>query len=145
MGLKKEHLSIFLPFNLMIHTQDGVHELLGITPSIRYEAEPNDGRLVNMDEIKPLLRRLSQITQPITHNGETFIMAERIAPEGHKFVKFDPKIGYGYKRIGQRPGEKIGYLNLDVTKWAYEYFIQLVEHHFDVFSQIDAGNASVKK
>ena len=142
MELKKEHISIYLPFKLMINTEHGVRELLGITPSVRYESEPNNGRLVGLNTIKPLFRRLSQITKPITHNGETFIPAERLAAKGYEFVKLEKNKGYAYREIGK---QKIGYLNLDIQKWAYFYFIQLVEWHFDVFSLHDQGLASVKK
>lgn len=145
MSLKKEHLSIYLAFKLKARFKNGDPETI---EEFDYTTSEVCGVHTNrcaLDEVKPLFRRLSQITKPITHNGETFIPAERLAAKGYKFAKYDPKIGYGYKKIGQKPGENIGYLNLDVTKWPYEYFIQLVEMHFDVFSKIDSGDASVKK
>ena len=157
MAIKKEHLSIFLPFDLKLlrifETGNAVPAevlLCGVSINdimcIEYASDEHTPRYsCDLDQIKPLYRRLSQITKPITHNRETFIPAERLAAEGYKFAKYDPKIGYGYKKIGQKPGDKIGYLNLDIMKWPYEYFIQLVEMHFDVFSKIDSGDASVKK
>ena len=152
MGLKREHIAIYEPFDLEWYdVDDGIKTMHGIIGNdVILEMDGPDivvqyNFTGSYEGTKPLFRRLSQITKEITHNGETFIPAQRIAMEGYKFAKYDPKIGYGYKKIGQMPGEKIGYLPLDILNWPYVYFIQLVAMHFDVYSKIDSGDASVKK
>lgn len=138
MALKKEHLSIYLPFDLEIKLKNGRIMCLGTHNYINHKGI----NYVLFDEDKPLFRRLSQITKPITIDGDTFIPAERIADEGYKFVKLDKK-GYYYQKIADPT--KGGYLNIDILNWPYKYFIRLVAMHFDVFSLIDSGDASVKK
>lgn len=159
MALKREHLLIYMPFHLMVLDEnEKIGELVGydyhgknrdiVNYCISYDLDDpmdewdvfNDGKEVT--RFKPLYRRLSQITKPITIDNYTFIPAERIADDGYKFVKLDKK-GYYYQKIGDPT--KGGYLNIDILNWPYKYFIRLVELHFDVFGKIDSGDASVKK
>ena len=150
MGLKREHIAIYEPFDLQWYdVEDGIKTMHGIIGNdVILEMDGPDivvqyNFTGSYEGTKPLFRRLSQITKPITIDGDTFIPAERIAHDGYEFVKKN-SMGYGYRKIN-KPTDELRYLNNDVLKWPYHYFIQLVEMHIDVFSKIDSGDASVKK
>lgn len=81
-----------------------------------YNMRGNYGAL----EIKPILWDLSYLTNPITHNGETFTMMD-------KLYKLRP-----FECTYQEMADHLSTLGIDeMNYWLYE---QLVKHHFNVFN-----------
>lgn len=78
-NLTLEHLSAYLPYELkMIFEGTGgrIITLMGINNQGKYGVTITGGEgamFLNTCRFKPLLRPLSQLTQEIEHNGETFV------------------------------------------------------------------------
>lgn len=72
-----------------------------------------------IDDFKPLLRPLSDLTKEITHNGETFVPIQNIAI----YSPTDQGLPYLIEQI------KTGFIEVIV-------FNKLIEWHFDVFGLI---------
>ncbi len=131
-----EHLAAYLPYGVKVKSIDifigdpvftlGVETISGTHAGMNW---------VLSDSFKPILRPLSQLTVPITHNGETF---EPLYELGDR--RADERMGYNDHYIDyintENSGKGIDWLN---EPW---FIVQyLLEWHFDVFGLIEAGLA----
>lgn len=120
MKLEIKHLAPYLPYGLKMNY--GIHcpVLCGLnnTDSIWLKYIDGYTREQHIGDYKPILRPLSDLTKPITHDGETFV----------------PKLWLYHNYIGEQMG-------LNPATWSYRVIQKLIEWHFDVFGLIDAGLA----
>ena len=160
--LELKHLAPYLPFKLEAKGKISgdifeisllCNEGVGIVGhSLSY------GLYAGLDDIYPILRPLSQLTQEIEHNGERFVPALELVKEKEKHGKWKdhaPTIDYTYGIIKMPFGEvlKVSKLDTWVIMLSFqdparsEYFIiqKLFEWHFDVFGLIEKGLAIEKK
>ena len=128
MKLELKHLSAYFPYSLrFIHNNEGVDIVTNINLKI------TNRRLSKTNDVKLLLRPLSDLTKEIEVNGEKFFPIERLRSEFSN-IYFE-----------------IGILNSLVIKGKNENFIiysstilineKLCEWHFDISGLIDAGLA----
>jgi len=127
--LTLEQLSAYLPYGLKSVDENGIIRII----DWQHQSYTNNfvglchvlntvNRLSN--QFKPLLRPLSDLTKPITHNGETFVPIENIAI----YSPTNQGLPYLIEQI------KTGFIEVIV-------FNKLVEWHFDLFGLIDKGLA----
>lgn len=145
MKLELKHLSPYLPYKLGFMLSDiGIFNIdseyqkpneayeklkltnILISERIEVELEHYNGwgiGFIELEEIKPILRPLSDLTKEIEVNGEKFV----------------PHI-----KLGGRPNLKdydIEYLSKNIDNISYGLVSKLIEWHFDVFGLIDKGLA----
>ena len=128
--IELKHLAPYLPYGLKMTWSDGkINVLNPELDEIDYSENEVNLTLVlfiinkGHNDIKPILRPLSDLTEEITHKGKTFIPAARMITHG-----FHNSFWY------------------EIDKFDYRYlyamdFEKLLEWHFDVFGLIDAGLA----
>jgi len=82
--LELKHLAAYLPYDLLVHsTYNGrTEKVIGLTKNVVMTVKADCENPVvwnpTYEEIKPYLRPLSQLTETITHNGETFVPVEKL-------------------------------------------------------------------
>lgn len=136
-----EHLAPYLPYGLNVQLKSkkatrsgkklsnyigvlhGVYQNYGddISVVFREDEEIID---LNCDEIKPILRNLSDLTKEIEHNGEKFVPIEVLLENVHSDFKESLKHDIGNWRL----------------KWdtlPYWVIQKLFEWHFDCFNLIN--------
>lgn len=128
MKLKIEHLTPYLPYKLKYIDKDSGE--ITIMRTISAEINLIDlgwGNAHELEEFKPILRPLSDLTKEIEHNGERFVPLYYLAG------KYGDNIGewvYLFKRNVQ-----------DLDDAPYKAFQKLLSWHFDVFGLIAVGLA----
>lgn len=122
-----EHLSAYLPYGVNLSVQF-FGDTRTIVPLVTHNPY-SDMRLgVSVDQCqhynaKLILRPLSQLTVPITHNGETF----------EPYMKLKWAKEYADRVVsGEYPV---------LTECVYSDVCKLIEWHFDVFGLIETGLA----
>ena len=138
--LKLQQLVPYLPYGLQFecldYKRDYVGEkyctaigfwMLNERPYIKFYVDTAPKSLEN---IKPILRPLSDLTKDINHNNETFTPYEC-----NIFVELCAELKT-VEYLCECTGD-ISYSD----KIPYRLFIWLFEHHFDVFGLIDSGLA----
>ena len=136
---KKEFISISLPYNLKCTGVTEVHEYqllsLHIGSIELCRVKPCEGGIdfpLPINDIKPILRPLSDLTKEIKHKGLKFIpitiLKEMNDGDNIYISEFGVSIDNGYAA---------GY-NLGV---AFTFIQKLVEWHFDICGLIEKGEA----
>lgn len=143
MKLELKHLAPYLPYSLKCWVKDfplefgkpptnGIHTMHSLyfdgTCTFHHLVESEKG----FQEIKPILRPLSDLTEEIEHNGKKFIPTELLDSEDYP-IDFIVDTQYEYM---------ICWIN-SVKKDHHILFLpwglinQLVEWHFDIFNLIE--------
>lgn len=135
-----EHIAAYLPYGVKVKSID---IFIG-DPVFTLAAETISGTHAGMnwvlsDSFKLVLRPLSQLTVPITHNGETFVPIKRILTD------FD----YDMSRVFVKGScvlldcmlDNMTLLNCNLEYLGYNKAQLLLSWHFDVFGLIEAGLA----
>ncbi|WP_312698181.1 hypothetical protein [Sphingobacterium mizutaii] len=118
-----KELAPYLPYGLKVQ----ITENKAITEVLSLDAHRYKGQIRietalgswGCSYFKPLLRRLSQLTEEIEHNGERFVPVDVLGWNSYENI------------IKKGICDSVG----------YQYMIKLFEWHFDVFSLIDRGLA----
>tara|TARA_B100000378_G_scaffold236018_1_gene202683 strand:- start:4540 stop:4968 length:429 start_codon:yes stop_codon:yes gene_type:complete len=135
MELELKHLAPYLPYAVQIET---LYRSLGHMGGFNHkELDVFTLNFFEIEDIKPILRPLSDLTKKIEHNGEMFIPLDYLVSEDEDdyFVDTDFE-SYIKARLGNSDYEKhmIKYL-------PYGLINKLLEWHFDVFGLIEKGLA----
>lgn len=128
MKLERKHLCAYLPHDLkiMFEGDDNVHSLVGVDITDRgaHVISPyNDYGHARIEDCMPVLRPLSDLTKPITHNGETFVPIERL------------------KSLEDYVFGDDAFLSLYWMNMPYEMCEMMLSWHFDIWGLLDAGLA----
>ena len=128
MKLETKHLAAYLPYQLKLYAGeyfvkkklDVILDRLDVTTKA-IDASNLDG-VWFIDQVKPILRPLSQLTQEIEHNGEKF---------------------FPFKKLGWGNGTQVipTILNGKINQNEYQ---KLLEWHFDIFGLIEK-NLAIEK
>lgn len=126
MKLELKHLSPYLPYGLKgICTWEHLNkdfevELYSASSNILNISSPFGGNdYVEINEFKPILRPLSDLTKEIKINGETFVPIDALGWNSYENI------------IKKGICDSVG----------YQYMIKLFEWHFDVFGLIEQNLA----
>lgn len=119
-----EHLAAYLPYGVKVKSID---IFIG-DPVFTLAAETISGTRAGMnwvlsDSFKLVLRPLSQLTEQITHNGETFVPMDRIKSE----------MPYSIEIMLSSVSE------INPNDTPYGIVTRCLSWHFDVFGLIEAG------
>lgn len=115
-----EHLAAYLPYGVDKITR---HSLPGVGD---YQSKLMCGDLcIISKEMRLILRPLSQLTEQITHNGETFVPMDRIKSE----------MPYSIEIMLSSVSE------INPNDTPYGIVTRCLSWHFDVFGLIEAGLA----
>ncbi|GHE35057.1 hypothetical protein [Sphingobacterium griseoflavum] len=76
--LTLEHLAPYLPYGLKIIDNGEVNTITGIIGNKVFIEGCHRNGYSSIDEVKPILRPLSDLTKEIDHNGERFVPIHRI-------------------------------------------------------------------
>lgn len=166
MKLTIEHLSCYLPYGLKFVNSEFAEYTFPLVSvsNISYELNDDDSgiEVILFDDethIKPLLRPLSQLTETITHNGETFVpIAElsNLANEwlGIPIIKMAKTKG-NINTIVTLKGYVFGfdndgfYIKEGHNAWSvanqWKLWQKLFQWHFDVFGLIEQNLALQKQ
>lgn len=146
--LSIEMLAPYLPYALKVSKIHTMHAHNGIGNIFQIIDAANKG----LDQYKPYLRPLSQLTQEIEHNGERFVPAYKIN-HFKKSTGLYPKgvyptiTGLCDRHINEDlttygGGSWEGGLESDIDTFQfYKLYQKLIEWHFDVFGLIEQGLA----
>lgn len=120
----------------------GVREMTGINyknsflnDCVMFKEVPKTNKTrdgyIELKDIKPILRPLSDLTKEIEHNGEKFIPIERLQNgETYCHMVYDENVLMGAEEIISVP--------LSMPLAVYQ---KLIEWHFDIFNLIENGLA----
>jgi hypothetical protein len=134
MELTIKELAPYLPYGLKGIAQDGSNDG-AIETIIGWQGSEitTNFDCIEMDSFKPLLRPLSDLTKPITHNGETFVPMEwfEIGDDNNDSLEYD----HGNIKLirSLESLAKNGFVN-DVKYLPFGVIEKLLEWHFDIFS-----------
>jgi hypothetical protein len=112
--LELKHIAAYLPYGVKALKRD-------MFPPNEYKVTVMKGLrlfMLSQDE-KIILRPLSDLTKPITHNGENFVPMEKLRETDAKSFEF-------YSLFGTEVPDRI----------PYNLLVLLHEWHFDVYSLI---------
>jgi pterin-4a-carbinolamine dehydratase len=129
-----EHLAAYLPYNTTF--KYGKSNVCILTSDVIARREKHD----TIKGISLILRPLSDLTRPITHNGETFVPVEWFEigdSEGNT-----REYGFGnikLMRILQSVAEQE--IHHDTMHLPYGVVVQLHSWHFDTFGLIESNLA----
>ena len=146
MKLELKHLSAYFPYSLrFIHNNEGVDIVTNINLKI------TNRRLSKTNDVKLLLRPLSDLTKEIEVKGEKFIPIHRLKQGGTDIIDFHVENGNFscYDNEGHETfydSKKMCFFNCyrgDLREFQGQYhaFQKLLSWHFDIFGLIDAGLA----
>lgn len=123
-----KELAPYLPYGIDISINGKIQKLNSIDSEAKLVCYGwGNAGFIDTDDVKPILRPLSQLTEEIEHNGERFIPINKL------------KHLYGWDYLWY---EVLGEItNLNVNKLKYACLKLLLEWHFDVFGLIDRGLA----
>ena len=142
MELTVEHLTPYLPYELNVEgqTRKEIFELGGIDGSIALLV--GCGR-VDLFDIKPILRPLSDINKELFINGNFgFIPSQRLANEYlHKSFWGENEIGIGILDSDNKMINLCFIGNEIVGECPFMVYQNLCQWHFDIFNLIGQGLA----
>lgn len=123
-----KELCAYLPYGIDISINGKIQKLNSIDSEAKLVCYGwGNAGLIDTDDVKPLLRPLSSLTEEIEHNGERFIPINNL------------KHLYGWDYLWY---EVLGEItNFNVNKLKYACLKLLLEWHFDVFGLIERGLA----
>ena len=121
-----------MPYKLKVEYNDTVHalELIDTNPErVRIVSWDRDADIewLRLDEIKPYMRHLSQLTEEIEYNGERFVPVDVIFKE-QKYVKVSDYLSDFTKDIASH-------------SLSYSAMQMLIKWHFDIDSLLEKGLA----
>ena len=135
---KQEFLAMSLPYKLKIKDSFSTPNLTGIMDN-----EYHFGSYLSIDgveEIKPILRPLSDLIKPIEHKGETFMPTEwfEIGDADNDSIEYD----YGnIKLIKTLETISINNVVHDIAYLPFAVVLKLIEWKFDIADLISKGEA----
>jgi hypothetical protein len=142
MILTLEHLAPYLPYELKVEgqTRKEIFELGGIDGSVALLV--GCGR-VDLFDIKPILRPLSDISKKLFLNGNyEFVPSEKLANEYlHKSLWGENEIGLGILDSNNNMINLCFIGNEIVGECPFMIYQSLCEWHFDIFNLIGQGLA----
>jgi hypothetical protein len=123
MTLELNHLSAYLPFNVLVCETDDIEN------SIQKLTLSNFQEIVELPLTTTalILRPLSDLTKEIEHNGEKFVPRDMISIGFGNFIE---------EGVFYYCAEKS-----DIKRLSYDTIVKLLEWHFDVFGLIEKGLA----
>lgn len=133
--LTLEHLAPYLPYGIRANVGETERNITAVSldsPFVFVSSwkGSREKEMVSIEDIKPILRPISDLTIEIEHNGERFSPKNRIDQ---------------YTQVG---GDGKLYLLVDGALWScnpllWDYYlvVKLISWHFDVFGLIDKGLA----
>jgi len=130
MKLEIKHLAPYLPYGLKIEPYQKVLSCGYLTKD---ELDISTFEDKNIEDIKPILRPLSDLTKEIEHNGERFVPNEYFYKNWFIKIRED---GHFSRDNGDGTCEGFSYKSAP-----YDLIEHLFEFHFDVFGLIDSGLA----
>lgn len=113
----------------------------------------------NINDTKPILRPLSDLTKPITHNGETFVPIVELAKIAYSKLKWDVSFEDGSCYLFSGTGRRLyQFMYFDKEEsfslvsgspanehkyvpYQLQLFLNLIEFHFDIANLIEKGEA----
>ena len=134
MKLTIKHLAAYLPYGVQINQKNDV--LTRISAHSNRAQSRLRGHLINywdLEDVHPLLRPLSDLTQEIEHNGESFVPVKKLKEISPNSPNFDWILKEVWEHWSKR--------NLSESIIEYCIIQQLLEWHFDIFSLIPSGLA----
>jgi hypothetical protein len=166
MKLELKHLAPYLPYGLNFYYFDEERERSYHNSTIDW-MEPAQGSIgevtighedgsedMQLGDLKPILRPLSDLTKEIEHNGERFVpiielnrmRGVTVEPSDYKEL-FDDREAYGCKwgftYSFYFDKQTMSFYDNQVAGVSpqWDMFQKLIEWHFDVFNLIDQGLA----
>lgn len=148
MELTIEHLAPYLKHKIEVAYEEGAALLAGLNIEGEETAELTVVKLdenerdiyykeeVTLDEIKPLLRPLSQLTQEVTHNGETFCPAIKILESNGFNIEV-----YSDKELSDWKDTILYEFKNLFSATMYSNAQLAISWHFDVYNLIENGLA----
>lgn len=130
-----EHIAPYLPYRIRANVGETERNITAVSldsPFVFVSSwkGSREKEMVSIEDIKPILRPLSDLTIEIEHNGERFSPKNRIDQ---------------YTQVG---GDGKLYLLVDGALWScnplsWDYYlvVKLISWHFDVFGLIGKGLA----
>ncbi|WON94737.1 hypothetical protein [Sphingobacterium sp. UGAL515B_05] len=122
--LTLEHIAPYLPYGIRVKVGKTERNLTAVSLDSTFVfvsawKGSREKEMVSIEEIKPILRPLSDLTKVIEHNGERFV----------------PVVNLGWNSYDHilKSGTCINI--------SYEYMVKLFKWHFDVFGLIEKGLA----
>jgi len=136
MKLELKHLVGYLPYGLKIMTDyDGIQEIQGMPDLFHvnyYDNESDNGDEPHIEDIKPILHPLSDLTKEIEVNGEKFVPLTEICNCEY----------YGYSELRSMVQNNNFYL---INALQYQSIEKILEWHFDIYGLIENNLAIDKK
>ena len=128
MKLETKHLAAYLPYELEVFNKfySNIETLVAINTSGTLFTDNFFKEWLHVNNYKPILRPLSQLTQEIEHNGK-------------KFVPKDLLISWNIGIYNSDEG-----INLYFDEVCYEDIQKLLEWHFDIFGLLE-NNLAIEK
>lgn len=115
-----KELAPYLPYGIDISINGKIQKLNSIDSKAKLVCYGwGDAGFIDTDNVKPLLRPLSQLTEEIEHNGESFVPIDVLGWNSYENI------------IKKGICDSVG----------YQYMIKLFEWHFDVFGLHERGLA----
>lgn len=152
-----KELATYLPYELKFITNGGMvmtMDSITIGCAIHFKETNRMDYFHFFPHIKPLLHPLSDLTKPITHNGETFVPMEKLCNDFCNRTPCNPEFGTSKILMHADNGGGLKWWfvyhrnkmtfelsddNRDMSNHTipqYEMFQKLFEWHFDVFGLI---------
>lgn len=115
-----KELCAYLPYGIDISINGKIQKLNSIDSEAKLVCYGwGNAGLIDTDDVKPLLRPLSSLTEEIEHNGEKFVPVDILGWNSYENI------------IKKGICDSVG----------YQYMIKLFEWHFDVFGLHERGLA----
>jgi len=128
MKLELKHLSPYLPYKLQLISDGGRVRGMGTDYVLKeLETDYGIGQVIKFQDMKPILRPLSDLTKEIEVNGVKFLPHREL--ERDEWVRYVPNDNWSC------------ITSENINKIEHRIFVQLSEWHFDVFGLIGKGLA----
>ena len=147
--LTLEQLSVYSPYGLkLLSNKNEIAVLAGMHDWLIFADTSDTEREYYYDEVKLILRPLSDLTKEIEHNGEKFVpIIELFKIEWPNHAKayfwdWDFEIVQNWVKVSNTGTAKSTTVNLQqISKNEFWLIQKLLSWHFDVFGLIDKGLA----
>ena len=129
---KEQFLAMSLPYGLKCHFDGNSFDIIGIFKTVRLSYKPFGNISVSVNNCKPILHPLSDLTKPIEHKGEKFMPIKKLWEMnggGNIYIQDDS--------VGIHNGYVCAYDLNDALKFVFV----LIEWHFDICGLIEKGEA----
>mgnify|MGYP003609910729 CR=1 FL=1 len=127
MKLEIKHLAGYLPYGLICKSNRGKYYIMDIYSNMRGSGiEKREISAVLNEEMKPILRPLSDLTKEIEHNGEKFVFSD---------------IYFSNSKIEKLQDKSLCLFENPLNEIDYNSVQTLIKYHFDIFGLIEKGLA----